>query len=81
MSEQRLSWLVGSEVIDAGGARRGRVFDVHLDGLRVTHLLIGRRGLLARLSLDAPWERPAEKVPWARVAGVGAGRVTLKPGD
>lgn len=84
MSEQRFSWLVGSEVIDASGRRRGHVFDLHVEadaeGLHVTHLLVGRAGLLARLTLDAPWERPGEEVEWERVAEVGRGRVRLKPG-
>lgn len=75
MRELRFSRLVGSRVVDTDGRALGRVFDVHVeerDGrLHVAHLLVGRAGLLARLSLDAGWRRRGEDVAWERVVDPG----------
>jgi sporulation protein YlmC with PRC-barrel domain len=79
----RFSHLVGSPVVDSEGTRLGHVFDVHVEAdagrLRVKHLLIGRAGLAARLSLDVSWRLAGEEVPWERVVEVEPGRVVVRP--
>jgi sporulation protein YlmC with PRC-barrel domain len=80
----RFSHLIGSRVVDTEGARLGHVFDVHVepDGarLRLTHLLVGRAGLAARLSLDVSWRLAGEEVPWERVVELEPGRVVVRAG-
>lgn len=63
----RLSELIGSEVVDTHGTVLGHVFDIATDWrdgrLRVTHLEVGRRGLLVRLGYRAAGRRLA----WSRI--------------
>ncbi len=83
MTELRFSWLIGLMVTDASGLELGRVFDVRVEfrggQLRVAHLLVGRRGLAARLGLDVGWRQSGEIVAWERVIDPGRDQILVRP--
>jgi hypothetical protein len=101
----RLSDLLDAQTFDAAGEPLGRVRDVRLaqdgpyregfgHGLRVAGLLVGRRGIGARLGflradVNGPWpidvvlrrlERSADYYDWSSVDEWRPGRLTLRPG-
>lgn len=83
MTELRFGALVGTPVVDTDGDELGRVFEVHVEDRRgrlcISHLLVGRRGLAARLSLNVSWHLPGEAVPWERVVDVQGARIVVRP--
>lgn len=86
----RIYDLVGSQVVEAGGRKFGRVMDVELDpadGFAVICLELGRYGWLDRLGilqvvnrrLRGDHHRPLT-VPWSSVDTFEDGEVRLRPG-
>jgi len=67
----RLGELLNRKVVTESGLSIGRVHDVTaelVDGrLRVTGLVVGRQGFMARLGIRA---RGGPQVPWTRVSRV-----------
>ena len=77
----RLSGLIGSEVVDTHGNRLGHVYDVATEWrageLHVTHLEVGRRGLLVRLGYRAAGRR----VPWSSLVDPRGGQLVVRAED
>jgi sporulation protein YlmC with PRC-barrel domain len=81
----KLSEVVGLEVVSASGDYLGHVVDLRCAGEPergeeradrvVTEVIFGKLGWLERVGLRAVRQ---ETVPWARVADLGAYRITLK---
>jgi len=92
----RLSEILRCEVLTESGERLGHVFDVRVrrragsssdradQEWRVQGLVVGRRGLRERLGVTNVEQRKPTLthtlVPWERVIGLAAGRVTVKDG-
>jgi sporulation protein YlmC with PRC-barrel domain len=82
----RLSDLLGAPVRTESGEELGRVHDIRAEltprTLRVTGLVVGKRGLLERVGLGAPRTprrlRGRDVVPWAEVVRVDRGEVTVR---
>jgi sporulation protein YlmC with PRC-barrel domain len=79
----RFAEIIGSAVNETEGRGLGRVFDIHVENvdgrLCIKHLLVGRRGLVARLSLGASWSLRGEEVSWERVVEARDGKVLVRP--
>jgi sporulation protein YlmC with PRC-barrel domain len=73
--------LVGREVVTEGGRRLGACHDLRAEltgsSLRVTGLVVGRRGLLERLGVG---RRPRAGVPWEAVALIEGDRIVVRDG-
>jgi sporulation protein YlmC with PRC-barrel domain len=88
MSTIRLADLVGSHVVDADGARIGRVVDVVVDpndDYALLALVVGGvRGWLERLDMTRAVAKrgrleSATRVPWERVDRIDGGTIHLTP--
>jgi sporulation protein YlmC with PRC-barrel domain len=81
----RASDLVGCEVRTIAGRRLGRVHDLRAEtvdgGWQLTGLVVGRRGMLARLtgSEQEPLVR-GDLIPWQAVVSLESGLVTVRDG-
>ena len=84
----RLSEILGSEVRTESGDSLGHVYDVRGElgarSLRVTGLVVGRRGLLERLGIGAPHRRERvrthDAVPWSAVVRADKRGVVVRDG-
>jgi sporulation protein YlmC with PRC-barrel domain len=78
---RRFTSLVGREVVTEGGRRlgachdlRGRIVD---SSLRVTALVVGRRGILERLGIR---RGPRDAVAWDAVVGIEGRKIVVRDG-
>ena len=69
----KLSDLDGMVVLDAKGAKLGRIYEVHAVDGRVAEVVYGRRGLIERLTGKAQ----LATIAWSHVAGVSGRGVVL----
>jgi sporulation protein YlmC with PRC-barrel domain len=81
----RASDLIGCELRTTTGQRLGRVHDLRAErfdgGWQLTGLVVGRRGMLARLtgSEQEPLVR-GDFIPWQDVVSLEDGLVTIRDG-
>jgi sporulation protein YlmC with PRC-barrel domain len=84
----RLSEILGLQVKTESGDSMGRVYDVRAElterSLKVTGLVVGKRGLLERLGIDAPVAsrrvRWPDALPWADVVRLDRRGVIVRDG-
>jgi sporulation protein YlmC with PRC-barrel domain len=84
----RVSEILGLEVKTESGQEVGRVYDVRADlterSLKVTGLVVGRRGLLERLGIDAPKASERVRTPdalaWSDVVRLDRRGVIVRDG-
>jgi sporulation protein YlmC with PRC-barrel domain len=73
--------LLGRVVVTDDGRRLGMCHDLRAEltgsSLRVTGLVVGRRGLLERLGLG---RRPRAGVPWEAVTRIEGKRIVVRKG-
>ncbi|HEU5212367.1 MAG TPA: PRC-barrel domain-containing protein [Gaiellaceae bacterium] len=85
----RISEIIGLEVRTESGDGLGRVYDVRAEltqrSLRVVGLVVGRRGLLERLGIDAPEAservRKPDELPWSDVVRLDRRGVIVRDGS
>lgn len=84
----RVSEILGLEVKTESGESLGRVYDVRAElterSLTVTGLVVGRRGLLERLGIDAPRASERVRTPdalaWSEVVRLDRRGVIVRDG-
>lgn len=85
----RVSEIIGLGVETESGEKLGRVYDVRADlterSLTVTGIVVGRRGLLERLGIDAPKAservRTPDALPWSDVVRLDRRGVVVRDGS
>jgi sporulation protein YlmC with PRC-barrel domain len=85
----RVSEIIGLEVKTESGDKVGRVYDVRAEltqrSLKVTGLVVGRRGLMERLGIDAPEAservRTPDELPWSDVVRLDRRGVVVRDGS
>jgi sporulation protein YlmC with PRC-barrel domain len=89
---RRLSRFLDAQVVTESGEKLGRCFDVRGEKtestLKVTGLVVGKRGFLERLGIGSSrgeakrhhkvWER--DTVPWSAVVRLERDRIVVKDG-
>jgi sporulation protein YlmC with PRC-barrel domain len=78
---RRFTSLVGREVVTEGGRQLGACHDLRGPlaerSLRVTELVVGRRGLLERLGIR---RGPRDAVAWDAVVRIGGRKIVVRDG-
>jgi sporulation protein YlmC with PRC-barrel domain len=79
----RASDLLGCSVRTEAGAKLGRVHDLRVEreeqGWRLAGLIVGRRGMLARLTGGGgQTTRAGELVPWESITSLQDGIITVR---
>jgi sporulation protein YlmC with PRC-barrel domain len=79
----RASDLLGCSVRTESGVKLGRVHDLRVeravDGWRLAGLMVGHRGMLARLTGGKGEDtRTGDVVPWESITGLEDGLVTVR---
>jgi sporulation protein YlmC with PRC-barrel domain len=79
----RASDLLGCSVRTEAGAKLGRVHDLRVEraeeGWRLVGVLVGRRGMLARLTGGrGQTTRAGEIVPWESITSLQDGVITVR---
>jgi len=73
--------LVGREVVTEGGSKLGKCHDLRAElgdrSLRVTALVVGRRGLLERLGIQ---RGARDAVAWDAVTRIEGRRIVVRDG-
>jgi sporulation protein YlmC with PRC-barrel domain len=85
----RVSDIIGLQVKTESGDKLGRVYDVRAElterSLKVTGLVVGRRGLMERLGIDAPEAseriRTADDLRWSAVVRLDRRGVVVRDGS
>jgi hypothetical protein len=80
MSEISLELVVGRKVVSRGAGLLGRIEEIEAnDRAEVTHFLVGRRGLVERLSSLGlfPHQRSGYRIRWDQIDRLDAPTLTI----